>query len=203
MGVAAADAQRVNESIAEREARLARRGVGLRVGTWDIDVSQSDTTELSSSLQYELFYQRGLGDHLAIENSVAVWRRVTEEVQTLPLGGDRVVEVKSHIVPLLTSLKFYPVTKPANLFEPYLATGVGIALGIVTEAENAIGGGGTTITTGFALRAGVGLDVHLTNTLGILAAGRYQWSRFSDDLGSQNVFNGAGFDGGVTYRFQF
>jgi opacity protein-like surface antigen len=119
------------------------------------------------------------------------------------LGGERVVETSSYVVPLFTSMKFYPLTHPSQFIEPYATAGVGFVLGIVKEAENAIGGGGTSIATGFGVRTGIGLEIHFTNAVGILAGGRYQWTRFSEDLGSQDAFSGPGFDGGLTFRFQF
>jgi hypothetical protein len=203
MATPTASAQRSDESVAEQEARLARRGAGIRVGTWDVRHPQSDTSELSSSLHFEAYYQRGLDSHVALENSVAVWRRVTQELQALPSGGDRLVETRSYIVPVFTSMKFYPVTEPPDFIEPFLVAGVGFVLGIVRVAENAIGGGGTSIATGFGVRTGLGVEIHLTKAFGIVAGGRYQWMRFSDDLGSQDAFTGPGVDGGLTYRFRF
>jgi len=198
-----AQAQKPPESAREREGRMARRSMGVRVGSWNVNLAATDTTPDQVSLHFEAYLQRGLDRHLGLENSIAIWRRVTQEVQALPLGGERIVETKAYIVPVLTSLKFYPVTEPRDFFDPYITGGVGVALGIVHEAENAIGGGGTSIATGFVLRTGLGLEVHLTSALGLVATGRYQWTRFSKDLGSRDVFNGAGLDGGITYRFRF
>jgi opacity protein-like surface antigen len=198
-----AAAQRPAENARDREARTARRSTGMRVGSWHVELPATDTTPERVSPHFEAYLQRGLDRHLGIENSLGVWRRVTQEVQALPLGGERIVETKSYIVPVMTSLKFYPITDPWDFFDPYITGGVGVALGIVHEAENAIGGGGTSIATGFALRTGIGLEIHVTSMLGLVANGRYQWTRFSKDLGSRDVFNGAGLDGGITYRFRF
>jgi opacity protein-like surface antigen len=200
---APAQAQRPLESLRERQARLARRSLGVRVGNWKVDLAATDTMPERTSPHFEAYLQRGLDRHLGLENSLGVWRRVTQELQALPSGGERTVETKSYILPVLTSLKFYPFTDPLNFFDPYLTGGVGVALGIVHEAENAIGGGGTSIATGFGLRTGIGVEIHVTSMLGLVANGRYQWTRFSRDLGSKDVFNGAGVDGGVTYRFRF
>ena len=203
LGAASALAQRPDETVAEREGRLARRSGGVRVGRWNVDIPADDTTEVSRSLHFEIYFQRGLDERVAIENSLAAWLRVTEEVQTLPLGGQRIVETRSYVVPLITSLKFYPLTTTDDFFEPYIRGGVGFALGVIREAENAIGGGGTSIATGFGITTSLGVEVHVTRALGLLAAGRFQWLRFGEDLGSQDQFAGAGFEGGLTYRFQF
>jgi opacity protein-like surface antigen len=198
-----AQAQRPAENARDRDGRMARRSMGVRVGSWQVKLPATDTTPERISPHFELYLQRGLDRHLGLENSIALWRRVTQEVQALPLGGERIVDTKSYIVPVLTSLKFYPVTDPWDFLDPYITGGVGVALGIVHEAENAIGGGGTSIATGFALRTGLGLEIHVTSMLGLVANGRYQWTRFSKELGSKDVFNGAGLDGGITYRFRF
>jgi hypothetical protein len=200
---APARAQAQPDNVREREARLARRSMAVRAGSWRVERAATDTTSQHLSPHFEAYLQRGLDRHLGLENSIGFWRRKTQEVQTLPLGGTRIVETKSYIVPVLTSLKFYPVTEPWDFVDPFINGGVGVALGIVHEAENAIGGGGTSIATGFAVRTGIGVEIHVTSVLGLVASGRYQWTRFSKDLGSKDVFNGAGVDGGITYRFRF
>ena len=201
--VLSARAQRPPETAREREGRIARRSMGVRVGSWRVELPATDTTPERVSPHFELYLQRGLDRHLGLENSIGLWRRETQELQTLPLGGERIVETTSYIVPVMTSLKFYPITDPWDLLDPYITGGVGVALGIVNEAENAIGGGGTSIATGFGLRTGIGVEIHITSMLGLVANGRYQWTRFSKELGSKDVFNGAGVDGGITYRFRF
>jgi hypothetical protein len=188
--------QDADESEAQRAARLARRGAGIRAGTWDVDVAFVE--KAARSPQYESYYQRGFDQHLALEHSLSVWR-----VKTSPEGFPQ-VETRTYIAPLLTSLKVYPVTSPGDMLEPYLLGGIGFAFGVEDESENAIGGGGTTVVTGVAIRGAVGVEMTLGGPLGIAAAGKYQWVYFGEELiNTKNVFSGVGVEGAVTYRFQF
>ena len=194
--------QRPNEAAADRAAREARRGAGVRVGVWDVEDPARVNARFSSSPLFEFYLQRGLDEHLVLENSGGVWRRITHERQQLPIGSDT-VETKAYIIPLLTSLKLYPLTSPSNTLEPYIMGGLGLALGIEEESPNAIGGGGTSVVTGFGIRAAAGLELHIGSTFGASAAGRYQWMKMSGDLGLENTFKGVGLEGGLTFRFNF
>src|SRR5688572_1595124 len=78
-----------------------RRGAGIRGGGWDVDVSAA--TNPSQSPYFEGYFQRGVDDHLALENSIGVWRMTTSEPG--PIVGSPDVETKTWVVPLLTSLK--------------------------------------------------------------------------------------------------
>lgn len=194
--------QRPDESPADREAREARRGAGVRVGAWNVEDPARVDTRFSRSLLFELYLQRGLDKRLVLENSGGVWRRMTHERQQLPTGSDT-VETKAYIIPLLTSLKYYPLTAPSNLLEPYVMGGLGLALGFEDQSTNAVGGGGTSVVTGFGIRAAAGLELHLGSTFGATAAWRYQWMKLSEDLGLENTFKGVGPEGGLTIRFNF
>lgn len=185
---------------AHAQSDASRRGLDARAGVWDAEAPRAGTV-LSKSPLFEFAFQRELEQRLALVNSVSVWRRITEEIQRLPSGGERVVETRSYVVPIMTALKFYPVTTPASAVEPYMTAGLGFALGLVDEAENAVGGGGITVVTGFGISAGLGLELHLTKALGLVAGGRFQWIRFGEDLGSEDTFSGGGIDGGITLRF--
>ncbi|MGQ0816235.1 MAG: outer membrane protein [Gemmatimonadota bacterium] len=186
------------ESDVERDARLARRGAGIRVGVWAVERPAGDTTSTRSPL-FEGYFQRGLDRHLALESSAAVWRRTTTARQTF--GGD--VETRTYVVPLFTALKLYPFTTPDNALEHFVTAGVGFALGIDDVGENAIGGGGTSIVTGFGFKGGAGIEYHIGSALGLQASGRYQWIRYGDELAGVSTFKGIGYEGGITYRFQF
>jgi hypothetical protein len=57
-----------------------------------------------------------------IEHSVGVWRR-TQSVTTTsgPLGGTQSTStLETYVIPQLTSIVFFPLTKPKQRFEPYL-----------------------------------------------------------------------------------
>ncbi|HET9439875.1 MAG TPA: hypothetical protein VFO52_06875 [Longimicrobiales bacterium] len=192
------DAQVPVQTPAAQQERLARRGAGVRVGFWQVEIPADDE---SRSPQFEAYLQRGLDGQLTLENSVGVWWVTTTAAQALPDAPD--VETRAYIVPLLTSLKVFPMSGPGDRFEPYVMAGVGIALGIEDEGENAIGGGGSTIVTGLAFRGAVGAEFRLTPAFGLSAAGKYQWTRFGEDLGITESFSGVGAEGGLTYRFPF
>jgi hypothetical protein len=194
--------QRPDETVADREAREARRGAGVRVGVWDVKDPARVDARFSSSPLFEFYLQRGLDKQLVLENSGGVWRRITHERQQLPIGSDT-VETKAFVIPLLTSLKYFPLTSPSNILEPYILGGLGLAVGIENESSNAIGGGGTSVVTGFGIRAAAGLEIHIGSSLGVTAAGRYQWMKLSEDLALENTFQGVGLEGGLSFRFNF
>lgn len=193
--------QRPDESVAEREGRMARRGGGVRVGAWNVDDPSRADARFSRSLQFELFLQRGLDERLVLENSAAVWRRLTRERQAIPAASDT-VETRSYIIPLLTSLKYFPFTGPGSRLEPFILGGLGFAVGIEDQSQNALGGGGTTIVTGFGVKAAAGIEVRI-GSLGVAGDARYQWMKLSDELGLESTFGGAGLEGGLTFRFRY
>lgn len=200
-GPGAAAAQRVDETDGERAARLARRGAGIRAGAWFVDVDSPG--DVSKSPAFEGYFQRGLDQHLTLENSVSVWWAHTTSEQSLPLGGSQTVETRSFVIPLLTSLKLFPFTDVSSRFEPFLLAGVGFALGIEDQSENAIGGSGTSLVTGFGFRSGAGIELHVSYALGLAAGVKYQWIHFGEEMGGKETYNGLGVEGGITYRFQF
>jgi hypothetical protein len=192
-------AQQPDESNAEREARLARRGAGVRIGVWDVDVAATVST--SESPHFETYFQRGMDEHLALENSIGVWWVTASDTGSIP--GSPAIVTKTFVVPLLTSLKFYPLGSAAARIEPYIITGLGFAFGVEEQDEDAIGGGGTTIVTGFGFRAGLGVEIKLMRGLGLSLAGKYQWMHYGEELAGTETLRGVGADGGITYRFQF
>jgi opacity protein-like surface antigen len=186
----------------ERDAERARRGAGLRVGGWlTSGLPTVDGAVYSTSPHFEGWYQRGLDRHIAIESTVSVWRREQQRQNE---------RATTYIVPLITSVKFFPGVGPEDQFQPYLLGGGGLGLGI-DDRENTSGGllglggaGGTSIATGFGLRGGAGLDLWLGRSLGITVGGRYQWMRFLDGSpGGERTYQGTVVDLGVTYRFQY
>ncbi len=161
-----------------------RRGGGVRVGAWNVDVAPWVTR----SPQLEAYIQRDLDRDLALENSVGVWRAVVNET-------------RAYIVPLLASLKYYPMTEPDQRIEPFLLGGVGFAFGIQDETDNAVGGGAATIVSGIAFRGAVGVELRVLRGFGVAASGKYQWVHFGEDVGTMETFGGVGFEGALTYRF--
>jgi outer membrane protein W len=193
----------------ERHARLARRGGGVRVGTWDVrGLSTASGATVSKTPAFEGYVRRGLDLHLAIEHSVGVWRR-TQSVTTTsgPLGGTQSTStLETYVIPQLTSIVFFPLTKPTQRLEPYLKAGAGFAIGVDDRTGDGGGlfsGNGTSLVPGYGLSGGAGVELRLTNALGVGAAGRYRWLKFFQELASQRTYEGFGAEIGVTYLFQF
>jgi hypothetical protein len=187
------------EAAADSAAMRARSSVGIRAGTWAVSVQQ--VVSASRSPHIEVYYQRGIDAHLALENSLAVWRVKTTITQGTPVPTE--IVTRTYIAPLLTSLKLYPLSRPGDALEPYAIAGVGFVFGVQDESESAIGGGGTTVVTGFGFRSGLGLEMRLGGALGVAAAGKYQWVHFGEELVNMETFSGLGLEGGLTYRLHF
>ena len=184
-------------ALAELHAQQARNNAGARVGTWNVADPSVEGSTYKASPTMDLFMQRGISEHTALESSLSLWRRVT----TTNRAGSAVT-TKSYLFPLLSSLKYYPFTRARRRLQPYLSAGVGFGLGIQKESTNAIGGGGTTVVTGFGMKLGVGTEYHIAHGVGILVSGRYLWMKFSDKISDQQTFSGTGVEAGVTYKFR-
>ena len=180
----------------DEELQQARNASGLSVGEWHVPAPTTTGASYSSSLMFSGITQRGLSVHVALESSAGLWRRVG----TTPQPDGKPVVTKSYLIPLLDCLKVYPFTRASNRIEPYLTTGLGFGLGIQQESTNAIGGGGTAVVTGFAVKVGVGVEYHLSRRFGFLADGRYLWMNLSDRISEQGAFSGGGVEAGMTYK---
>ena len=199
------------ESQLERDARLARRGAGLRGGVWDVrGLTETDGVEYSRTPAFEGFFQKGLDKHLAWENSVGFWRRTQRIASTGGLGGASEEHVDVYVVPTFTALKLFPFTVPANRVEPYLEGGAGFGLGIEDRETSGAGGllgaggsNGTQIVPGFGFKGGAGIDLRFSRAFGVTLGARYQWMKFFQDLGGERTYGGMGYDVGLIYRFQY
>lgn len=203
-------AQGTPESDEERAARLARSGAGIRAGVWGVaDLREAEDATPSTWPYFEAYFQRGMDLHLVIESSIGLYRRQEEfEGTSGPLGTTPPSTTTSYILPLLTSVKFYPVTRPGSPLEPHIGAGIGFALAI----EDQEGGGGsllgqrspgTAMVTGFGAKGAGGLDVRLGGAFGASLGAMYQWLRFSDPVGGIETYAGPAFTAGLTYRFRF
>jgi hypothetical protein len=195
----------------ERRARLARRGGGVRVGTWDVrGLTAASGAALSKTPAFEGYVRRGLDLHVAVEHSVGVWRRRQSVTETTPnpLGGTTTSTstLETYVIPQFTSVLLFPITKPEQRVEPFVKAGAGFALGV--DDRTGEGGGlfsaeGTALVPGYGLSSGAGVELRLTRALGLMGAGRYQWVRFFQELSGRRTYEGFGAEVGVTYRFQF
>lgn len=162
----------------ETDPRAARRAVGLRAGSWQ-------------DLPYiEIYFQRGLAERVALENSAGVWRQKQDSWET-------------YVIPLLTTLKIYPLTAPTRALQPYIMFGLGLGVGVERESKRAVGGGGTSILTALGGKAAGGLEFKLRKSLHAHGGGRYLYMHYNDKLAFRNTYEGIGFEGGISYRFNF
>lgn len=214
LGVALAtgDAAAQADSLTEQRVKAMRRGAGLRVGAWDVrGLAEVSGARVSETPLFEGYFQRGLDLHLALENTVGVYRREQRLTRPDGIGGGTVEEkVAAYVIPQFTSLKVYPFTRPEHRFEPYISGGAGLTIG-VDDRENTgsgglLGGGeesGTGFVAGFGLKGGLGMELRFSRAFGAAAGARYQWVRFFGELAGERTYRGLGADLGLTYRFQY
>lgn len=176
-----------------------RRGAGARAGVWQVQ-QPADQPKMKRSAAFEGYVQRGLDDRIVVESSIGFWHATTPELQE-PLGI--IVETDIYIIPLVTALKLYPLTNSDQRIEPFVLGGIGFALGIADEGDNALGGGGTSILTGFGFKTAAGVEIQLGDAFGVSAGARYQLMRYREDIAGIGTFKGVGLEGGITYRFLF
>jgi hypothetical protein len=200
------------DTLAEQRVKAMRRGAGLRVGVWDVrGLSEVSGARVSETPLIEGYFQKGLDLHLALENTVGVYRREQRLTRDGGIGGGMVEEkVAAYVVPQFTSLKVYPFTRPEQRFEPYIIGGAGVTIGIDdrenSESGGLLGGGGesgTGFVVGFGLKGGLGTELRFSEAFGLAAGGRYQWVRFFGELAGERTYRGLGADVGLTYRFQY
>jgi hypothetical protein len=206
---APATAQGTPESDEERAARLARSGAGIRIGMWNVaDLREPADGSASTWPYFEAYFQRGMDLHLVIESGIGLYRRQEEYPGTGGIFGTAPGKTTSYILPLLTSVKFYPVTRPEAPIEPHIGAGIGFAIAIEDQeggGEGLIGGRspGTAMVTGFGARGAGGVDVRLGGAFGASLGAMYQWLRFTDRVGGIETYAGPVFTAGLTYRFRF
>jgi hypothetical protein len=199
------------DTVAERRVKAMRRGAGLRVGVWDVrGLTEVSGARVNESPLFEGYFQKGLDLHLALENTVSVYRREQSITRPSGLGGTVEEKLAAYVVPQFTSLKVYPFSRPEQRFEPYVLGGAGVTIGIDdrenSESGGLLGGGGesgTGFVAGFGLKGGVGVELRFSEAFGIGAGGRYQWVRFFGELAGERTYRGFGADIGLTYRFQY
>ena len=131
------DAAAQADTLAEQRVKAMRRGAGLRVGMWDVrGLAEVSGARVSETPLFEGYFQKGLDLHLALENTISVYRREQRLMRPGGIGGGTVEEkVAAYVVPQFTSLKLYPFTRPEQRFEPFIAGGAGLAIGI-DDREN-------------------------------------------------------------------
>lgn len=212
-----AGAQVAGNSETETAARIQRNGAGLRAGVWNVrDLAPAAGNSSQRSPLFEGYFQKGLDLHLALENTLSVWRWHQSGTRTQGgglLGGSTTTTetVDAYVVPFFTSLKLFPFTKPRARLEPYVLGGAGLGLGIEDRSsDNAslLYGGSTsnppTIVTGFGFKGGTGVEWRVSRAFGLTVGARYQWMRFfGGQLAGRETYQGLALDGGLVYRYQY
>lgn len=189
--------------IREREVRRQRQGAGLRVGAWQTTgLSQVAGATYSTIPAFEGYWQRGLDRHVVLETSAGLWGRTQHS------GTDR---VGSFLVPMLTAVKLYPFTGPADQLEPFLMAGAGFTIGV--DDRNTTTGGGllggtasnsTVLIVGVGVKGAVGLEYRLGRAFGLSGGAGYTFVRFlGGSVGDDDTYKGVVLTGGLTYRFQY
>jgi hypothetical protein len=213
MALLAGDSAAQADTVTERRVKAMRRGAGLRVGVWDVrGLGEVSGARVSETPLFEGYFQKGLDLHLALENTVGVYRRMQRLTRTSGgIGGGTVEEkVAAYVIPQFTSLKLYPFSRPEQRFEPFMLGGAGLTIGIDdrenSESGGLLGGGGESgigFVAGFGLKGGLGIELRFSDAFGAAAGGRYQWVRFFGELAGERTYRGLGADVGITYRFQY
>ncbi len=199
------------ETEAESRARLARRGAGLTVGSWDLrGLDVPDGVEVSTLPMFSAWFRKGLDARLALENGVGVWRRVQSTPATGGIGGTAAEEVQSWVVAQTTAVRFFPVTDAGARFEPWLLGGAGFTIGIddrETDGGGILGGStgsdGVALVPGVSLQGGAGAEWLLGESFGLTGGARYQWTRFFQDFGGARTYQGPVYEVGLTYKFRY
>lgn len=213
VSVGAQELHAQTDSLSEERAKRMRRGAGVQAGMWDVrGLGEVSGARVNESPLFEGYFQKGLDLHLAMENTIGVYRREQRITRSAGgIGGGTIEEkVTAYVVPQFTSIKLYPFTRPEQRFEPYIAGGAGLALGIDdrenSESGGLLGGGGQSgvgMVAGFGLKGAVGTELRFSRAFGLALGGRYQWIRFFGELAGERTYRGFGGDLGITYRFQY
>jgi hypothetical protein len=201
-GVSAARAaEPVDEAVAE--SQRARNGAGLQLSSWQPDKPagfQNDQT-----VAFHGYFQKGLDQHLAWENTLGYWRRTSTWTETQPILGTTTHELQTHLVPAVTALRLYPLTTSTSPIDPYVSAGVGPVLGFQQQkaSGNLAPADANTIHTGLATRAGVGVDIRASEAFGLAVGAHFQSASFGEDMAGERLYRGWGADLGLVYRFQY
>lgn len=202
LGVAHLDAQERQDSSGVRHRPEFRGGTVFSVGSWS--VSRADVPADVRSSQWPLFMlavERGRG-HAATEAGVGLWRRTLQTDRSDGVfGNGSSPKIMTYVIPLSVAAKFFPLTGPRAVVEPFVLAGAGLALGVDhSRPGTLVGSGGTHLVTGLSLRAAGGLQVHFSPAAGLELRGGYLWTRYGDDVGVTRTFDGFHADIGFVYR---
>lgn len=199
------------ESDAETRARLARRGAGVTIGSWQLrGIEVPAGVDVSTMPMFSGWMRKGLDARLALENGVSVWRRVQSVPPSGGIGGSAGEEVQSWIIAQTTAVRFFPFTDAGAALEPYVLGGAGFTLGIddrETEGGGLLGGAtgasGVVMVPAVSLQGGLGVEYRFGESFGLAGGARYQWTRFFQDFGGERTYQGPVLELGLSYRFRY
>ena len=193
----------------ESQARRARGGAGLRIGTWQVqDLAEPASGSASETASFEGWFQKGLDLHLVLENTVGFWQRKESSTESAPLGFETTRDLDTYLVPTMSALKIYPVTRPSSPLEPYLSAGLGAVMRIQREEVTStdplvLPTKATTMATGLGISTGAGIEWNPGGPFGVRLGGHYQWATFSEQATGQRMYRGPGANVGLTYKFRY
>lgn len=196
---------------AETRARLARRGGGVTIGSWQLrGIEAPAGVDVSTMPMFSGWLRKGLDARLALENGISIWRRVQNVPPSGGIGGTSGEEVQSWIIAQTAAIRFFPFTDAGAAFEPYVLGGAGFTLGIddrETEGGGVLGGAtgasGVAMVPAVSLQGGLGAEYRFGESFGLAAGARYQWTRFFQDFGGERTYQGPVFEVGLAYRFRY
>ncbi len=181
-----------------------KRG-GLRVGSWSVTSDEMSGSDTEDALLLEGFYEKDLDVRLSIESTAALWRREVSASESGGLLGSSSYESEMWVLPMFTSLKFYPVRHERPL-APFISAGIGVA---VVKQDTEIDGlgfseqdEGTSMHFGYGYNGSAGLDWNVTGPFGFTFMARYQNLFFQEEIAGDESLKGWVYSGGFVYRFQ-
>ncbi len=195
------------QSAVEQQAKLARRGAGVMIGTWSlVDDPATGGAKTSDSPLAEGYFRKGIDKHLALETTAGVWRRTIETPASGGIGGSAGGKTSVILIPQFTAIKLYPFTTPDDTFEPFVSGGVGFTLGFQSQSGGGgvLGGGGANgLIVGVGGSAAAGVEWRFSTAFGLALGAHYSYIQFFDALAGEKMYRGTGAKAGLTYRFQY
>lgn len=179
-----------------------RNGAGLQMSSWQPDKPVG--LDNTGTLAFQGYLLKGLDLHLAWDNTLGFWQRTSKWSETSILGTTN-HELDTYLVPTITALRFYPLTTPEKLVEPYVSAGLGPVLGVQQQkaSGNLAPTNTTTMVAGLGVRAGVGVDIRSNGPFGVAVGTHFESASFGEDMQGERLYQAWGADFGLTYRFQY
>lgn len=178
--------------------------VGLRIGAW---VAQGgDVNELNVTAEFpdasfytEIYYDHRFTPAIIGEISLGVSTRGDATY----LDGDNKYVGTINLYPMLLQLKISPLAGGLSGFRPYLIGGGGVVVG--KQSTDIVIGPSLPLylneesQTDLLVVLGGGIDIPLSEQLGLNINGKYHWIDFGDNLAGLTDYSGMAISVGVAY----